>query len=126
MQKLAGCIVALERSIARSRDKALPFFKLMKKMGTFAWTPQADKAFAELKQYLTSPPVMVAPKAREPLLLYLATTPRTTSEVLVTVQKKSGCVEGDQTKTPRQAQTPTDHPAEGGVDPSLVEGPDTT
>ena len=65
VQKLAGCITALGRFIARSGDKALPFFKLMKKMGTFAWTPEADKAFAELKRYLTSPPVMVAPKDRK-------------------------------------------------------------
>ena len=70
----------------------------MKKMGTFEWTPEADKAFAELKRYLTSPPVMVAPKAGEPLLLYLAATPRTASAVLVAVRKKPGYADGDQTK----------------------------
>jgi hypothetical protein len=49
----------------------------------FEWTPEADKAFAELKKYLTSPPIMVAPMFREPLLLYIAATPRTASVVLV-------------------------------------------
>jgi hypothetical protein len=48
MQCLAGCMAALGRFIARSGEKALPFFKLMKRTGKFDWTPEADKAFAEL------------------------------------------------------------------------------
>jgi hypothetical protein len=83
MQRLAGCMAALGRFIARSGEKALPFFKLMKCTGKFEWTPEADKAFAELKRYLTSPPIMVAPTFREPLLLYIAATPRTASAVLI-------------------------------------------
>jgi hypothetical protein len=55
----------------------------MKLTGKFEWTPEADKAFAELKRYLTSPPIMVAPTLHEPLLLYIAATPRTASAVLV-------------------------------------------
>jgi hypothetical protein len=83
MQCLAGCMAALGRFIARSGKKALPFFKLMKCTGKFEWTPEADKAFTELKRYLTSPPIMVAPTFREPLLLYIAATPRTASAVLI-------------------------------------------
>jgi hypothetical protein len=83
MQRLAGCMAALGRFITRSREKALPFFKLMKRTGKFEWTPEADKAFAELKRYLTSPPIMVTPTFCEPLLLYIAATPRTASAVLV-------------------------------------------
>jgi hypothetical protein len=86
MQCLAGCMAALGRFIARSGEKALPFFKLMKRTGKFEWTPEADKAFAELKRYLTSPPIMVAPTFREPLLLYIAATPRTASVVLIAEQ----------------------------------------
>jgi hypothetical protein len=82
MQRLAGCMAALGRFIARSGEKALPFFKLMKRTGKFEWTPEADNAFAELKRYLTSPPIMVAPMTREPLLLYIAATPRTASAIL--------------------------------------------
>jgi hypothetical protein len=61
----------------------LPFFKLMKRTGKFEWTPEADNAFPEMKRYLTSPPIMVAPMFREPLLLYITATPRTTSAFLV-------------------------------------------
>jgi hypothetical protein len=83
MQRLAGCMAALGRFVARSGEKALPFFKLMKRAGKFEWTPEADKAFIELKRYLMSPPIMVAPTFREPLLLYIAATLRTTSAILV-------------------------------------------
>jgi hypothetical protein len=76
-------MAALGRFIARSGEKALPFFKLMKRIGKFEWTPEADKAFAKLKRYLTSPPIIVAPASREPLLLYIAATTRTASAVLV-------------------------------------------
>jgi hypothetical protein len=61
MQCLVGCMAALGRFITRSGEKALPFYKLMKRTGKFEWTPEADKAFAELKKYLTSPPIIVAP-----------------------------------------------------------------
>jgi hypothetical protein len=64
----------------------LPFFKLIKCTGKFEWTSEADKAFAELKRYLTSPPIMVAPTFCEPLLLYIAVTPRTARAILVTEQ----------------------------------------
>jgi hypothetical protein len=76
-------MAALGHFIAKSGEKALPFFKLMKCTGKFEWNPEADKAFTELKRYLTSPPIMVAPTFRKPLLLYIATTPRTASVVLV-------------------------------------------
>jgi hypothetical protein len=83
MQCLAGCMAALGCFIARSGEKALPFFKLMKRTGKFEWTPEANKAFTKLKRYLTSPPIMVAPTFHKPLLLYIAATPRTASTVLV-------------------------------------------
>jgi hypothetical protein len=83
MQRLAGCMEALGRFITRSGEKALPLFKLMKCTGKFEWTPEAHKAFVELKRYLTSPPIMVAPTFCEPLLLYIAATLRTASAILV-------------------------------------------
>jgi hypothetical protein len=76
-------MAALGRFIARSGEKALPLFKLMKHTGKFEWTPEADKAFAELKKYLMSPPIMVAPTFHEPLLLYIGATPRTASAILI-------------------------------------------
>ena len=73
----------MDRFISKFGERALPFFKIMKKTGVFKWTPEADKAFEELKTYLASAPVMVAPRADEPLKLYLSATPQTASAVLV-------------------------------------------
>src|SRR3954470_5923847 len=74
----------------------------MKKKGPFEWTEEADKAFQDLKRYLTSPPIMVAPCTREPLLLYLADTPYSASAALVAVREehriKATSVARDKTK----------------------------
>ena len=88
MQKLAGRVTALGRFISKLGEGALPFFKLMKKKGSFEWTPEADRAFQDLKRYLTSPPVMVAPQPLEPLVLYLAATPYSASAALVAVREE--------------------------------------
>ena len=60
----------------------------MKKKGPFEWTQEADEAFQDLKKYLTSPPVMVAPRPQEPLVLYLTATPYSASAALVAVREK--------------------------------------
>jgi hypothetical protein len=76
-------LAALSRFISRLAERDLPFFKLLQKSGPFIWTNEAEEAFQELKRYLTSPPVMVAPEPGEPLLLYIATKSETVSMVLV-------------------------------------------
>jgi hypothetical protein len=84
VQQLAGRIAALSRFVARLGEKALPFYALMKKSDKkFEWTEEADAAFSQLKKVLSTPPVLVAPKEREPLLLYIAVTHQVVSMVLV-------------------------------------------
>ncbi|XP_040243871.1 uncharacterized protein [Aegilops tauschii subsp. strangulata] len=83
MQKLAGYVTSLGRFISKLGERALPFFKLMKKKGPFEWTLEADAAFQDLKRYLTSPPVIVAVRPLEPLVLYLAATPHSASAALL-------------------------------------------
>jgi hypothetical protein len=83
VQKLTGCLAMLSRFIYRLAEQALPFFKLFWKSRPFIWTNDAEEAFQELKRYLTSPPVMVAPEPGEPLLLYIAATSEAMSMVLV-------------------------------------------
>ena len=70
------------------KPSSLPFFKLMKRKGPFEWAPEADLAFQDLKRYLTSPPVMVAPRPRDPLVLYLSATPHSTSAALVALREE--------------------------------------
>jgi hypothetical protein len=82
VQKLTGCLATLSRFISWLAERALPFFKLLRKSGPFVWTEDAEKAFQELKRYLTSPPVMVTPELGEPLL-YIVATSEDVSMVLV-------------------------------------------
>jgi hypothetical protein len=56
----------------------------------FKWTEEADVAFAQLKKVLSTPPVLVAPKERKPLLLYIAATHLVVSMVLVVEQSEEG------------------------------------
>jgi dsDNA-binding SOS-regulon protein len=97
VQKLAGRVTALSRCVARLGEKALPFYALMKKSNDkFEWTKEADTAFAQLKKVLSTPPVLVAPKEKEPLLLYIAATHQVVSTVLVVERSEAGKAHGVQ------------------------------
>jgi dsDNA-binding SOS-regulon protein len=65
-------------------EKAPPFYALMKKSDDkFKWTEEADVAFTQLKKVLSTPPVLVRPNEKEPLLLYIAASHQVVSTVLV-------------------------------------------
>jgi hypothetical protein len=83
VQQLAGRAAALSRFIARLGEKALQFYALMKKFDKFEWTDEADRAFEDLKRVLSMPPVLVAPKEKETLYLYIAATQQVVRKVLI-------------------------------------------
>jgi hypothetical protein len=83
VQRLVGSLAALSRFISRLAERALTFFKLMRGSSPFTWSEEAEQAFQEMKQYLTSLPVLVAPDLGETLFLYLAATTEVISMVLV-------------------------------------------
>jgi hypothetical protein len=47
------------------------------------WTQEADQALAQLKDFLSKPPVLMAPRKKEQLLLYLAATTHVVSTAIV-------------------------------------------
>jgi hypothetical protein len=97
IQKLAGRVAALSRFVARLGEKALPFYALMKKSyNKFEWTKEADIAFTQLKKVFSTPPMLVAPKEKEPLLLYIAATYQVISTVLVVERSEEGKTHGVQ------------------------------
>src|SRR5436189_247190 len=71
LRGLQGRLAYIRRFIANLSGKCQPFSKLMKKGVSFVWDRQCQEAFDEIKRYLTSPPVLVAPVAGKPFLLYV-------------------------------------------------------
>jgi hypothetical protein len=46
VQKLTGCMAALNRFITKLGERGLPFFRLLKHQEKFVWSPEADQALA--------------------------------------------------------------------------------
>ena len=72
VHKLTRCMAALSHFISRLDEKGLPFFKLLKAQKKFVWSEDANKAFTEIKRFLTTPPIMTAPEKDETSLIYIA------------------------------------------------------
>jgi hypothetical protein len=83
MQKLTGCMAALNRFISRLGERGLPFFKILKHQEKFVWTLKADQALPQLKDFLSKPPVLTAPRKHEQLLLYLTATTLVVSTAII-------------------------------------------
>jgi dsDNA-binding SOS-regulon protein len=68
----------------------------MKKSEKFEWNEEAKKSFEDLKHVLSTPPVLVAPKEKEPLLLYMAATNQVVSTILVVERSEEAKTHGVQ------------------------------
>src|SRR5213075_3011463 len=90
---LTGCMAVLSRFISRLGERAMPFYKLLKKQDKFQWTPEAQQAFDELKKFLTNPPMLVPPMPEEPLLLYIAATSHVVSTAIVVKRQEEGHIQ---------------------------------
>ncbi|GKE81893.1 reverse transcriptase domain-containing protein [Tanacetum coccineum] len=87
VQKLNGKLASLNRFLAKSVEKSLPFFKTLKKCtrkSDFYWTTEAEEAFKQMKQLTAELPMLVVPMEKEELIVYLAAAKETVSAVLMT------------------------------------------
>jgi hypothetical protein len=90
VQKLTGCMAALNRFISEIEERGLPFFKLLKHQEKFMWTAEDDQALAHLKDFLSKPPVLTAPRKKEQLLLYVAATTHVVNTAIVVERQEEG------------------------------------
>jgi hypothetical protein len=90
VQKLTGCMAALNRFISNLGERRLPFFKLLKHEEKFVWTLEADQALAQLKDFLSKLPVLMAPRKKEQLRLYLAVTTHVVCSAIVVERQEDG------------------------------------
>ena len=81
VQKLTRRIVALNMFISKVTDKCLPFFKMLKQ--AFTLTDECEKAFQELKHYLSNPSILSPSKDGENLYLYLVVSATAVSTALI-------------------------------------------
>ncbi|GJW18280.1 reverse transcriptase domain-containing protein [Tanacetum coccineum] len=75
VQSLNGKLAGLNRFLSKSAEKSLPLFKTLKKCvkkSDFRWTPESEQAFKQLKQHVSELPMLVAPRPKEELIMYLS------------------------------------------------------
>jgi hypothetical protein len=96
VQQLIGRLAALSRFISKLGEKALPFYRLLRKADNFTWIEEAQAAFDDLKRCLSTSPVLVTPREKELMLLYIAATNQVVSSVLVVEHAEEGKEHGVQ------------------------------
>ena len=86
IQSLTGRIAALNRFVSKATNKCLPFFEILRK--AFEWTDQCQKAFQDLKVYLTTTPLLSPSIPGEELYLYLVVSPHAVRSALIREEEK--------------------------------------
>jgi hypothetical protein len=62
VQKLTGCIAALNRFIVKLAERSLPLFSVLRGSARVDWGMEKQKAFDDLKQHLKHLPTLSSPK----------------------------------------------------------------
>ncbi|GJS22217.1 reverse transcriptase domain-containing protein [Tanacetum coccineum] len=86
MQRLSGKLVALNRSLFKAAERALPCLDTLKKCTNkkdFHWTPEAEEAFQAMKKLIAKLTTLMAPKKEEDLMVYLSVANEAVSVVLL-------------------------------------------
>jgi ribonuclease HI len=73
-----------------TRERGLPFFKLLKRQDKFQWTEETKRALQDLKHHLQSPTILSPPLLGEDLLLYIAATTHVVSSAIVVERGEEG------------------------------------
>lgn len=82
VKRLNGRITALGRFMSCFARRCLPFYRALKARKQFQWGEDCQKAFEELKVFLSTPPLLDIPREEEILYLHLLVIAKTLSSVL--------------------------------------------
>ncbi|XP_070010384.1 uncharacterized protein [Nicotiana sylvestris] len=72
MMSFLGCLNYISRFIAQSTIICKPIFKILRKDAETSWTEDGQKALDKIKEYLSTPLVLVLSEPGQPLLLYIS------------------------------------------------------
>ncbi|KAI5337159.1 hypothetical protein L3X38_016428 [Prunus dulcis] len=90
IQSLTGRVAALTRFVSKATDKCVPFFKALKGgKQHIIWTAECDKAFQDLKNYMSKAPLLSKPLPGEILYLYLSVPSTAVSSILIRKPEKA-------------------------------------
>ena len=76
-------LAALNRFISKFADWCRSFYQLLKKWKGFQWDKECERAFQDLKEYLTRTPILTALEPGEDLYMYLSISEYAVSIVLL-------------------------------------------
>ena len=88
VQKLSCYMASLGRLVSNSTQEFLLFFKWLRSVKDFRWTEEAERAFKQLKQYLSDIPSLSSPRPREDLYICLSASEVVVSAVLIKEENK--------------------------------------
>ena len=80
---LTKMLVALNRFISKFADCCRPFYQLLKKWKGFQWNEECNRAFQDLKEYLTRVAMLTASEPGEDLFMYLSMSDHVMSAMLL-------------------------------------------
>ncbi|CAL8991629.1 unnamed protein product [Prunus brigantina] len=84
IQSLTGRVAALSRFISKATDRCAPYFKALKgSKRQIDWTSECDRAFDDLKNYMSRAPLLSTPLPGETLVIYLSVSASALSSVLI-------------------------------------------
>ncbi|KAK5844517.1 hypothetical protein PVK06_000657 [Gossypium arboreum] len=89
-----GRLNYIARFIAQLTNQCDPIFRLLRKHNPGEWNEECKVAFNKIKQYLSSPPVLVPPMPGRPLILYLTV-----------FENSMGCVLGQHDESGKKEKT---------------------
>ncbi|GJX15958.1 reverse transcriptase domain-containing protein [Tanacetum coccineum] len=110
MQSLSGKLAALNRFLAKSAERSLPFFNTLKNITKenkheYRWTQEAEEAFQQMKKLITDLPSLTLPWEKETLYAYLAVSAEAVSAVFLTEKKGRQCPVQYVSRTLNEAET---------------------
>jgi len=83
VQRLMGRLTSLARFLPRLTEKVKSILKIMKKQTTEKWDDQCETTFQQIKEMISTPPIMSRPVEGLPLQLYLSISDDAISAALV-------------------------------------------
>ncbi|CAL8087969.1 unnamed protein product [Prunus armeniaca] len=84
IHSLTGRVTALTRFISKAADHCTPFFKALKgSKRSITWIAKCDKAFSELKEYMSRAPLLSTLEPGDILMIYLSVSATAVSSVLI-------------------------------------------